>query len=143
PVYSGQRSFRQSAEKLGRQAVEKASPGLRIGEGDILFAYVFLDPLKPPKEVMLQWSAGEKSARAYWGENLIDQGKDGTPERFKVGPLPTTGKWVRLEVEAAKLELKPGTVIDGLAFAQHGGTVFWDHAGLETWTPQPGQLFDT
>ena len=34
---------------------------------------------------------------------------------------------------------KPGTVIDGWAFTQHDGTVYWDRAGIETWTPQDGQ----
>jgi hypothetical protein len=34
-------------------------------------------------------------------------------------------------------------MITGLAFTQHGGTVYWDRAGIETWTPQDGQLYDT
>jgi hypothetical protein len=34
-------------------------------------------------------------------------------------------------------------VIDGWACTQFGGTVFWDKAGMETWTPQEGQTFDT
>ncbi len=32
----------------------------------------------------------------------------------------------------AKLKLKPGTIIDGWAFTQHGGTVYWDKAGIAT-----------
>ncbi|MBX6316438.1 MAG: DUF1553 domain-containing protein, partial [Isosphaeraceae bacterium] len=52
-------------------------------------------------------------------------------------------EWVRLEVPAARLGLKPGTLIDGWAFAQHGGTVYWDKAGLRTFTPQEGQTFDS
>src|SRR5262249_41770786 len=81
--------------------------------------------------------------RAYWGENLIDWGKDGTPERLHMGPLPVTGKWVRLEVEASKLGLPPGTAIDGWACTQFGGEVYWDRAGIETWTPQEGQAPET
>ena len=68
--------------------------------------------------------------RAYWGENVIDWGADGTPERLRMGDLPASKKWVRLEVPVAKLKLKPGTIIDGWAFTQHGGTVYWDKAGI-------------
>ena len=93
---------------------------------------------------MLQWhTKGSWSHRAYWGENLIDWGKDGTPERLRLGDLPAADKWVRLEVPVAKLKLAPGTVIDGWAFTQYGGTVYWDKAGIETETPQDGQLFDS
>jgi hypothetical protein len=48
---------------------------------------------------------------------------------------------VRLEVDAAKVGLKPGTVINGIAFTQHGGTVYWDKAGIVTQTPQGDQAF--
>ena len=50
---------------------------------------------------------------------------------------------MRLEVDAAKVGLKPGTVINGWAFTQFGGTVYWDKAGIVTRTPQGGQSFDT
>jgi hypothetical protein len=144
PVQSGNSSLRISAQGRKQRFFEGAGQKLKIGEGDTLFAYVFLDPLNPPKEVMLQWhTAGAWSHRAYWGENLIDWGKDGTPERLRLGDLPASGKWVRLEVEAKKLGLKPGTMIDGWAFTQHDGTVYWDRAGIETWTPQEGQRYDS
>jgi hypothetical protein len=51
------------------------------------------------------------------------------------------GQWVRLEVEAAKVGLKPGVEITGWAFTQHDGTVFWDKAGIVTQTPQGQQQF--
>lgn len=56
---------------------------------------------------------------------------------------PEPGKWVRLEVAIAKVGLKPGTVVSGLAFTQFGGTAYWDHAGVNTQTPQSGQVYDT
>ncbi len=93
---------------------------------------------------MLQWhTKGNWTHRAYWGENRIDWGRDGTPERLRIGDLPPSGKWVRLEVPAARLSLKPGTEIDGWAFTQYDGTIYWDKAGIETWTPQEGQLYDS
>ena len=50
---------------------------------------------------------------------------------------------MRLEVPVAKLKLKGGTIIDGWAFTQHGGTVYWDRAGIATQIAQDGQLFDS
>ncbi|HEV3162968.1 MAG TPA: PSD1 and planctomycete cytochrome C domain-containing protein [Isosphaeraceae bacterium] len=143
PVLSGEKSLMQRLEGQGQHAFMNAKPGLRVGEGDILFAYVFIDPTNPPKELMLEWHSDGWKHRAYWGENLIDYGTDGTTERVRVGSLPITGKWVRIEVEAAKVGLKPGTMLTGAAFTQHGGTVYWDKAGIETWTPQDGQTYDT
>ena len=82
---------------------------------------------------MLQWhTKGNWTHRAYWGGNLIDFGKDGTPERLRLGDLPAAGKWVRLEVPVEKLKLAPGTEIEGWAFTQFDGTVYWDKAGIET-----------
>jgi hypothetical protein len=144
PVASGLSAVLIKAQGLKQQYFEKADRKLKVGEGDTLFTQVFLDPLNRPKEIMLQWhTAGGWSHRAYWGQNVIDWGKDGTPERLRVGELPPSGKWVRLEVEVKRLDLAPGTLIDGWSFAQHDGTVYWDRAGIETWTPQRGQVFDS
>ena len=52
-----------------------------------------------------------------------------------MGDLPETGKWVRLEVPAASVDLKPGQKLNGWAFTQFGGTVHWDQAGIVTVAP--------
>jgi mono/diheme cytochrome c family protein len=143
PVYSGHKSMVRTTTGLGQNYFENAQPGLRVGSGDALFAYVYLDPARPPKEIMLQWNSGAWRHRAYWGENLIDWGANNTGERLRLGSLPPAGKWVRLEVEAAKVGLAPGTVITGWAFTQFDGTAHWDRAGIVTATPQGNQHFDT
>jgi mono/diheme cytochrome c family protein len=143
PVFSGEKSSLRTATGLSQHYFEGAKPGLRVGSGDTLFAYVYLDPANPPKEIMLQWHTGEWKHRAYWGDNVIPWGKDNSGERRLVGPLPKKGEWVRLEVPAGKVGLKPGTVIGGWAFTQHGGTVYWDKAGTVTATPQSNQPFTT
>jgi hypothetical protein len=143
PLFGGKKASLRTATGLSQHFFEGAKPGLLVGEGDRLFAYVFLDPARPPQEIMLQWHTGQWQHRAYWGENWIDWGSNGTPERVHRGSLPATGCWVRLEVEAARVGLKPGQVIDGWAFTQFGGTVYWDHAGIVTRTPQGKQAFDS
>jgi hypothetical protein len=144
PVYHGRRALRVRARGLDQQFFEGASAKLKIGADDVLFAHVYIDKSRRPRELMLQWhTAGGWAHRAYWGANLINWGKDGTPERLRMGELPASAKWVRLEVPAARLKLAPGTLIDGWAFTQHGGVAYWDHAGITTQTPQDGQLYDS
>ncbi|MFO0904384.1 MAG: PSD1 and planctomycete cytochrome C domain-containing protein [Pirellulales bacterium] len=143
PVLSGEKATKRTAPGLSQHFFTGASPGLKVGEGDKLFAYVYLDPANPPKEVMLQWNDGAWEHRAIWGENLIEWGASGTASRLPMGGLPKAGEWVRLEVEAAKVGLAPGATINGWAFTQHGGTCYWDKAGIVTRTPQNGQGFES
>ncbi len=143
PVHSGRHSVRISGKDLNQRVFTKAARKLRAGPDDRLFAYIYIDPLDPPKEIMLQWFAnGKWDHRAYWGENLIDWGRNDTNERRRVGDIPPSGKWVRIEVSALQYGLRKAP-IEGWAFTQHGGTVYWDTAGIETWTPQDGQTYDS
>lgn len=139
PVFAGERAHRRTSDGQGQHHFTEAAEKLRVGEGDSLFAHVWLDPTNPPKEIMLQWRVGDWKHRAYWGENLIEFGQDATTERVRIGDLPRTGEWVRLEVPADRVGLSVGTLIDGWAFTQYDGTVYWDQAGITTWTPQEGQ----
>jgi hypothetical protein len=60
-----------------------------------------------------------------------------------MGSLPEAGKWVRLEVEAERVGLKPGSLVHGAAFAQYGGVVSWDKAGIVSKYPQAGEAFES
>src|SRR5206468_817681 len=65
-----------------------AAATLSVAVGESLFSYVYLDPINPPSEVMLQWNDGSWEHRAYWGANLIPWGADGTVARHYMGSLP-------------------------------------------------------
>jgi hypothetical protein len=143
PVHSGMKSVRLEGTGLVQNVLQGAKPGLRVGTGDKLFSNVYLDLARPPKEIMLQWNSGEWKHRAYWGENRIPWGTEKTTERHHVGPLPPVGQWVRLEVEAAKVGLQPGMVINGWAFTHFDGVSYWDRAGIVSRLPQAGQPFTT
>jgi hypothetical protein len=107
------------------------TPPLPIPGNARLFAYVYLDPKDPPKTLMLQYFKAGWLHRAVWGDyDAIQWGTPKTPEKFYVGPLPKTGQWTRLEVDASKLALNAGDAITGFAFTQFGGTVYWDRAGV-------------
>jgi hypothetical protein len=143
PVLSGIKSTRREAAALSQHFFTGANPTLKIGEGDKLFAYCWLDPANPPKTVMLQFNDGSWSHRAFWGEDLIPF-DSGTGENHRpMGALPPTGEWVRLEVDAAHVGLKAGAELNGWAFTQFGGVAYWDHAGSVTKTPQGNQSFES
>jgi hypothetical protein len=143
PVFSGSKAIKHSGNGTVQQYFTGASPGLKVGAGDTLFAHVYLDPKSPPKAIMLQWHTDTWRHRAYWGENLINFGRDKSPERRHQGALPAAGKWVKLEVPAARVGLTPGMTITGWAFTQFNGTVYWDRAGIRTEMPQAGGTHDT
>jgi mono/diheme cytochrome c family protein len=144
PVQSGSKALRNRARGLDQRFFDDSRRKLKIGDGDKFFGYVYIDAHNPPKELMFQWhTRGNWTHRAYWGANVIDFGTDGTPERLRMGDLPPAGRWTRLEVPVAKLKLPQGEEVEGWAFTQFDGTVYWDKAGLVTEIPQDGQLFDS
>jgi mono/diheme cytochrome c family protein len=144
PVLHGHRASESTASDLQQHLFTGAKHPLVIGEGDKLVGHVFVDPANPPEEIMLQFHDGSTwEHRAFWGANKIDWGSDNSPSRLAVGPLPEAGRWVRLEVAAAGVNLAPGAIVDGLACTQFGGHLFWDKFALETRTPQGPEHCDT
>jgi hypothetical protein len=139
---TGLRSLARSAPAFTQQYFDAAPIPVTLRAGDKLIASVWLDEADPPREIMLQihTTDGSWEHRAYWGENLIGFGADNTGARRPMGPLPETGRWVRLELDPADLNLQHGTQIDGWALSQHSGTVRWDAIGLATATP-PDELW--
>lgn len=145
PVHTGSKSTRRDAggAQISQHFFTGAKPELKVGEGDKLFAYVYLDPANPPKTVMLQFNDGAWEHRAFWGEDTISFGAGDVPGHRRLGDLPKAGEWVRLEVEAKHVGLNSGALINGWAFTQFGGVCYWDHAGIVTQTPQDGRGFDS
>ncbi len=136
-VFSGKKAISRTDKGVAQDFFTQATPPLLVGAGDKLFAYVYLDPADPPQAIMLQYHTSEWRHRANWGDaDAIPFGTKDTSQKLLLGALPKTGEWVRLEIEASQLELKPGAKIDGIAFTQFGGTVYWDRAGIVTATPQ-------
>ncbi len=139
PVHSGQKATVRKAKELSQHFFLGANPPLVIQQGDVLFAYVYLDPKDKPEQIMLQFHSGNWEHRAYWGKNRIMWGRNNSPSRRRMGNLPAAGKWVRLAVPAEAVGLKPGDKVDGWAFTQFGGTVYWDRAGVQrAYPPEQG-----
>ena len=133
-VHSGKIARRQTSNGLVQHIVDASSKPVSLGNGEQLFAHVWLDPNNPPRQIMLQFNADNSwEHRVWWGEDLIPYGKGSNgPDHHRGGDLPALGKWVRIEVSAEKVGLPAGTKITQLAYTQHGGTVLWDLAGRTT-----------
>ncbi|MBN2392409.1 MAG: DUF11 domain-containing protein [Anaerolineae bacterium] len=127
--YSGSQAHRSNvASGTHQHYFDGASATMLVASGDKLYTYVYLDPNNMPREIMLQWNDGNWEHRAYWGENLIAWGTDGTNSRRYMGPLPKGGRWMRLEVEASQVGLE-GRTVDGMAFVLYDGRATWDRSG--------------
>lgn len=144
-------SHHQSALLAGGQQhfFSGATSTLPINTDDRLITYVYLDPVNPPTEIMLQWydpsvPGREWEHRAYWGANQITSlGVDGTDSRRYMGVLPPLGQWRRLEIPASQVGLE-GRTLTGMAFSQWDGRVSWDRSGKSTRSnPSPPPLDDT
>ncbi|MCS5617601.1 MAG: DUF1553 domain-containing protein, partial [Pirellulales bacterium] len=129
-VLSGQRSLERTAVGIGQDYYDSGAAEIVIRPDEEIFAHVWLDPAAPPKSVMIQFHTDGWKHRAVWGEpNAIPWGDLGTPSRHHAGPLPETGKWVRLAVPAKTMGLEPGMTIKGFAVTQFDGHVRWDLVG--------------
>lgn len=130
-VYSGKRAIRREEKGLGQDVWESSSTGLDIPLQARLFASVYLDPTNRPKSIMLQYFSGGWDHRMVWGDvDAIDWGGKGTVGRVHAGPLPKTGEWIQLELDAAQVGLKSGDRVTGFAVTQFGGLVYWDKVGV-------------
>ena len=132
PVYSGMKSTIRTGERdtITQHLFTGAANKLKVSVNARLFAYVYLDPQNPPQTLQLQFNDGTWEHRASWGaDKAFAVGRNDVTNR-QMGQLPETGKWVRLEVVAAAVGLAPGAELNGWAFTQVGGTVYWDMAGI-------------
>jgi len=132
PPYSGNVSHQSSISSGLHQHYYHSSPTpIPVRQGGTLYAYIYMDPVNPPQEVMLQWGAYNDGweHRAYWGANILGWGTDGTASRRYMGPLPSAGGWVRLEVPASAVGLE-GMSVNAMAFTLYGGRANWDLAGI-------------
>ncbi|MCA9178541.1 MAG: PSD1 domain-containing protein [Planctomycetales bacterium] len=132
PVHLGVKSTVRSGSGGGitQHFFTDATDKLTIGEDSRLFAFVYLDPQDPPATIQLQFNDGSWEHRASWGaDKAFGAGRNDASNR-QMGALPELGKWIRLEVTAEAVGLKPGSELNGWAFTQVDGTVHWDAAGI-------------
>jgi Protein of unknown function (DUF1553)/Protein of unknown function (DUF1549)/Planctomycete cytochrome C len=131
-VFSGTKSVKRTDAGLAQDVWDQSTVPLTIPQDAVMFAYVWLDPQSPPKSIMLQYHKSGWQHRAVWGDyEAIPWGAVNTTERVAMGPLPEVGGWQRLEFPADKVGLAAGDKLTGFAITQFGGTVYWDHVGVQ------------
>ncbi|MBM84231.1 MAG: hypothetical protein CMJ78_27060 [Planctomycetaceae bacterium] len=131
PVYSGKKSFLRKATGAGitQHFFSRVKKKFKLGANDRLYAYVYLDPKNPPETIQLQFNNGTWEHRASWGADKAFRAGANNASNRVIGKLPEPGKWTRLEVTAASVGLPAGSELQGWAFTQVGGTVYWDKPG--------------
>lgn len=134
PVNTGSKSTTRtgSGGAITQHFFTGATDKLKIGPTTRLFAYCYLDPKNPPQTLQLQFNDGSWDHRASWGADKAFLAGQNDARNRQMGKLPELGKWVRLEVTAEAVGLKPGSELNGWAFTQVDGTVHWDTAGIVT-----------
>ncbi|HGY90504.1 MAG TPA: DUF1553 domain-containing protein [Planctomycetes bacterium] len=135
---------RLGALRLARRAARDAlaqdffltpKHGRRLEIGDRLEVWVYLDPDDPPQTIQLQFHGKTWEHRARWGAKPAHGAGAKGPGDVKEGPRPVAGRWTRLVLDPVNLGFRPGDTIDGVAFTQVGGRVFWDAPALLTHGP--------
>ncbi|MFA5645581.1 MAG: hypothetical protein WDA18_04410 [Candidatus Ratteibacteria bacterium] len=119
PVISGMYAHtHEPAESLLHSFM--LNPSVPFGKDDLLIQYLFLDPNDMPKEVMIEVRSRNEQVYFSWGEESFSW--KGI-EKKKMGPLPPSGRWCRIEVPLKRWR-NSGT-ITGIGFFADG-KVFWD-----------------
>jgi hypothetical protein len=130
PVHRGKAALRRKAKGVAQDYFADGA-AFEIPPNGVISAWCYLEPGDLPKAIMLQFHVGGWNHRAVWGEEgAIPFGRVRTPEKVTIGGLPEAGKWVELKVPAEKVGLKPGMKVDGYAFTQFDGTVYWDSLAM-------------
>ncbi|MEO1528189.1 MAG: PSD1 and planctomycete cytochrome C domain-containing protein [Planctomycetota bacterium] len=131
PVHSGDKSRQQEAPGLVQHFFDRAKDRFTVTESSKFYAWVHLDAKNPPKAIMIQLNDGNWEHRKVWGSDDIVYGRrDESHAAYRrAGELPRPGEWVRLEIDATEVGLKPGAKVAGMAFTQFAGRAHWDAAG--------------
>lgn len=117
-----------------------------VNSGETIKVWVHIDEANRPREIMLSFNAGGSwEHRAYWGENLINAGANGTASRRRLGEIARdlNDAWMLLEIPVDELGLA-GQSIVGMSFSLYDGRVTWDRVFKSPPLPprdtQPPQL---
>ena len=131
PVFSGAKSHTLGDEPAEHAQHKVIGTAFKVAPGDVLYAHVYIDPERPPRQLLLQWHAKDVEKdkawdhRASWGQHVLPW-----EPRASMGGLPPPGAWVRLEIPAHTVGFTWETTVDGISFDQVGGVVYWDKVGI-------------
>jgi len=134
PVHSGERSLMLTGKGRQERSFRNSTYWLVAAPGDQLFAWVWIDPKDLPRVIQLKFGseapAGMFEHSVFWGDLQALGEPPPVPTPRRLGNLPPAGQWVRLQIAADSMGVKPGTVLRQMAFSQVDGTVYYDKVGI-------------
>ena len=105
---------------------------MTLTEHDRLVTWVYLDPARPPREIMIEWIAGTRvgASRLLGTEDAIGSAAGAAPSPLdgpaagerRLGAARSAGRRSRYHGEA--------TPVTGWSFVQVGGVALWDAAAV-------------
>ncbi len=136
PVKFGDRAMKRKAKGLQQHYFTDIDQPFVVYEGDRIFGWIYLDKNDKPEGVQLQFRVGSDwSHRVRVGEKTHGANLKGGGN-FRAGDLPQAGQWYRIEAGIEDVGLRNGDFINGIAFTQFGGTVYFDKVGVESVVPR-------
>ncbi|MFN9371535.1 MAG: PSD1 and planctomycete cytochrome C domain-containing protein [Planctomycetaceae bacterium] len=131
PVVSGLRALRQAFASSYTDKAENFGVPVTVPAKARFSIFVRIDPKEPPQTLMLELNTTKGVRRALWGNaEKMGGGAVGSPERLRVGDIPTDGAWNRLEVTGEQWQLTGGEAVRGITLGQFGGVVDWDRLAV-------------
>lgn len=120
----GRRALKQFSAANYQDKFENPIQPFVVPENARVKVWVRVDPFEPSAALMLELFTSRGNKRVHWGEpHRYGKAKD---DKNWLGEVPAGGQWFELDVDAAKLELKAGDSVRGVALAQFGGIAWWD-----------------
>ncbi len=148
PVHEGQHCLDVKAAVPVQVAVAAGDGSLAVPSKSELFVHVWLDPVDPPEAVMVQVRTNGWKHGVVWGDwtdaPFTDPRKSDHAGLVHAGPLPKTGGWARLAIDATRMGITPAMRVTAIAIAQGRGHARWDALGISSpndAAADPGQSF--
>ncbi len=134
PVVDGQRALRLDGT---------VTRPVDFGGGEVLllvrtsakaFVHFNPDPANPPRAISLEFVSEEKTKRVIWGDPAAF-GPAVAKDALVAGPMPASGTYTRLEIDAVASGIATNKRYSGLRLAQSDGAAWWDHIGTACTSP--------
>ena len=98
-----------------------------------LVAYALINGCQPaPRALRIDVTTGwvpDRSYVLYWGDaSVLDLPPIDPPAAIRIGDVPASGQWMRLEIPVAMTIANPS--LYSIGFGAYGGQVWWDHVAL-------------
>jgi hypothetical protein len=132
----GQRALRMSYGDFHEQTINGGLVPRVIPQAATVELWLHVDPLHPPKAVLVELNTTAGKRRYAWGDTAtLGRGNFDDANNVRVGDLPAAGRWTRVAIPAEQLNLEPGVTVDSFVLAQFGGVVMWDGLGVRGSAP--------